>query len=49
MAINADVSFSDQGAVYMEAGTGRLPRRHVFHPGLSFRLYERRDGTIPGT
>ena len=29
----------------MGAGTGRLPRRDVFHPGLSFRLYERRDGS----
>ena len=32
----------------MGAGTGRLPRRDVFYPGLSFRLYERRDGRYPG-
>ena len=29
----------------MGARTGRLPRRDVFHPGLSFRLYKRRDGS----
>ena len=33
----------------MGAGTGHLPRRDVFHPGLSFRLYERWDGTLSAT
>ena len=32
----------------MGAGTGRLPRRDVFHPGLSFRLYEGRIGRYLG-
>ena len=33
----------------MGNGTGRLPKGDVFHPGLSFRLYVRWDGTLSGT
>ena len=32
----------------MGAGTGRLPRRDVFHPGLSFRYMRGGTGRYPG-
>ena len=47
--IKLDLKSSNSGAVYVGAETGRLSRGDVFHPGSSFRLYERRDGTLSGT
>ena len=36
------------GAVYMEGGTGRLPGRDVFYPGIKSCLCGRRDGIFSG-